>query len=71
MKEEPEKINDAQERGKAFLEEYKALTEKHKIDFATYPVFRPTQSGAFEVIVQSTPIDITSQGTPSPFVKQS
>ena len=70
MSETPEVKNDAQERGQAFLKEYKELTEKHKIDFATYPMFRPTQNGAFEIVMQSTPIDITNQPKPSPFVKE-
>jgi hypothetical protein len=70
MSETPESKNDLMERGQAFLKEYKELTEKHRIDFATYPIFRPTASGAFELVVQSTPVDITGQGTPSSFIEE-
>lgn len=70
MSETPEQVNDAMERGQAFLKEYKELVDKHKIDFATYPVYHPDGNGGFRTLVQSTPIDITNQGQPSPFVKE-
>lgn len=61
-----------EERQQAFLKEYGELVEKHNIDFATYPVFVPSQSepGAFKVVVQNTPVDISNAPKKSPFVAQ-
>lgn len=61
-------VDEAMERKQAFLKEYGELVEKHKIDFATYPVFVPDGAGAFKVIMQSTPVDMTNQPKKSPFV---
>lgn len=41
-----------------FMEEYKQLTEKYKVDFASYPMFVPNEDSSFKVIVQSTPLDL-------------
>ena len=68
MSESTEQKNDAMERGQAFLKEYKELTEKHQIDFATYPIYQPDGNGGFKTVMQSTPIDISKQSKPSPFV---
>ncbi len=68
MSESTEQKNDAIERGQAFLKEYKELVDKHKVDFATYPIYQPDGNGGFRTVVQSTPIDISNQGQPSPFV---
>lgn len=46
------KIND-------FLSEYGELVKKHGIDFASYPVFVPDENGAFKIICQTTPIDLS------------
>lgn len=51
---------ERKEKGEAFLKEYGELVEKHKIDFATYPVFVPDGQGGFKIVVQSTPIDISN-----------
>lgn len=52
----------------SFLSEYKELTEKHKIDFASFPVFIPDGSGGFRVVVQSVPVSIENQPVKSPFI---
>lgn len=74
MSEEPkveEQLKDEKvERVNAFLSGYKELVEKHKIDFATYPLFVPDGQGGFKVIIQNTPVDITNQPQKSPFVAQ-
>lgn len=49
-----------------FIKEYGELVAKHKIDFATYPVFSPDGNGGFRVIVQNTPVDMTNHPTKSP-----
>jgi len=75
MSEEPkveEQLKDEKvERVNAFLGGYKELVDKHKIDFATYPLFVPDGQGGFKVIIQNTPVDITNQPQKSPFVAQS
>jgi hypothetical protein len=67
-----EQTPDAQvefaEKQKLFLKEYGELVAKHKIDYATYPVWIPDGQGGFKCIVQNTPIDITNQPRKSPFV---
>lgn len=47
------------ERVDVFLKEYRELTEKHKIDFAHYPVYVPDGNGGFKTVLQATPVDIT------------
>ena len=70
MNNETEVSEELQKRLEAFLEEYKALTEKHKVDLASYPVWVPEGSGSFKCVEQSTPVDITKQPTKSPFVAE-
>lgn len=60
--------DESMERKTAFLSEYGELVNKHKVDFASYPVFVPDGQGGFKVIVQSTPVDIKNQPQKSPFV---
>ena len=62
------KKQELNNRLNSFVKEYGELVAKHKVDFATYPVFMPDGNGAFKVIMQSTPVDITNQPTKSPFV---
>lgn len=63
-----EQKNEQNDRLNAFVTEYGELVQKHKVDFATYPVFVPDGAGGFKVVVQNTPIDISKQPTKSPFV---
>jgi len=61
------------EKVKAFLEEYHALVEKHKIDFASYPMFVPDKGGSFRIVVQNTPVPLPeapqdAEGVKSPLV---
>lgn len=60
--------DDVNERVQAFLKEYGELVAKHKVDFASYPVYVPDGVGGFKVVVQNTPVDITNQPKKSPFV---
>lgn len=53
-----EKIN---EKAQAFLKEYGELVTKHKMDFASWPVFVPNSNGTFTVTIQSQPVDVTQQ----------
>lgn len=59
-----------QERTSNFLEKYKELVKEFDVDFANYPMFVPNKEGKWEVVVQSTPIDIKDRPTPSPFVPE-
>lgn len=54
----------------AFMVEYHALVEKHKIDFANYPVYIPDDKGGFRTIMQSTPVSTEGQPVKSPFIAQ-
>lgn len=60
--------NDLQEKQQSFLEEYKKLVDKYKMDFAQYPVWVPDGSGGFKTIMQVTPVSIENQPQKSPFV---
>lgn len=73
MADEEQKKGDEQlkqevrnERFNAFIKEYGELVAKHKVDFATYPVFTPDGNGGFRVIIQNTPVDMTNQPIKSP-----
>ena len=59
---------ELQKRIDEFLVDYKALTEKHKVDLASYPVWVPDGQAGFKCTVQSTPVDITN--IKSPFVAE-
>jgi len=61
--------NESNERVKEFLEKYGKLVEEMGVDFANYPMFVPGPNGRFEVIIQSTPIDIKGDGVKSPFIE--
>ncbi len=66
MTEEERKV-----KGEAFMKAYGELVEKHQIDFATYPVFIPAgpeKPGRFEIVINSTPVDISNQPKKSPFI---
>ncbi len=55
-------------RVETFVKEYGELVQKHKIDFATYPVYVPDGKGGFQTIIQNTPVDITNQPVKSNFI---
>jgi hypothetical protein len=59
-------------RTDSFMKEYGELVAKHKIDFASFPVFVPDESGrgSFKVVCQSVPVDISNQPQKSPFIPQ-
>ena len=60
---------DSQKRIDAFLAEYKALIEKHQVDFANYPVYMPEENGGgFKTVIHSTPVDMTQMAQKSPFM---
>lgn len=81
MAEEPEKVEptpvekteeeakeDLNNRVNAFIKEYGELVMRHKVDFATYPMFVPDGKGGFKIITQSTPVDIGNQPIRSDFM---
>lgn len=72
-------MNETSPKIQEFLEKYKALVEDLKVDFASYPVFTPDGQGGFRVVLQSTPVDLSTlqkpeekkeEGVPSPFVPE-
>lgn len=64
--EEPKTTNEVEKRLNAFISDYKALVDKHQMDFAAFPMFIPDGQGGFKVIVQQRPVDITNQPKASP-----
>lgn len=46
-------------RAEAFIKEYGELVEKHKMDFAHYPMYIPDNHGGFKTVIQGTPVDMT------------
>ncbi len=66
----PEEIKNEELNGRVtdFLKEYGELVGKHKVDFATYPMFIPDGNGGFRVITQSTPVDVSNQPIRSDFM---
>lgn len=62
------KQEELNERVNTFIKEYGQLVLKHKIDFASYPMFMPDGQGGFKIICQNTPVDIGNQPLKSPFV---
>ena len=63
-----DQTEEAKARIEAFTKEYKELVDKHKVDFANWPLFSPTKDGKWEITLQSMPIDIKEQGIKSPFI---
>lgn len=62
--------DDKKKKMEIFVKEYGDLVKKHGIDFVTYPVFVPDGKGGFQIIIQTTPVDVSKQPTKSPFVAQ-
>ncbi len=62
---------ELEKKQKDFLDKYGKLVEETGIDFATYPVYIPDGQGGFKTVVQTTPVDISKQAKPSPFIEQS
>lgn len=54
----------------AFLEDYKALIDKHKMDFVHYPMWQPDAKGGWHMTVQSQPVSTENMSVPSPFVSE-
>ncbi len=65
----PEELLNA--RVQEFIKDYGDLVQKHKIDFATYPMFTPDGQGSFKIITQTTPVDIGNQPIRSDFMRTS
>ena len=59
-----------EEKIKAFLEEYGVLVEKHKIDFASYPMWVPNKEGHWTMVVKTEPVDISNRPVKTPFVEK-
>jgi len=57
------------DKQKAFMKEYGELVEKHKMDFANYPMYIPDGEGGFKTVMQSVPVPI-QEGVKSPFVAE-
>lgn len=68
-KTEEEKKAELNQRVNDFVTAYGELVTKHKIDFATYPMFVPDGNGGFKIICQNTPVDIGNQPVKSPFIQ--
>lgn len=68
-KPEPQQT-DSEQRVSDFMKRYGELVQELQIDFATYPVWVPDQTGGFRTVMQSTPVDIKNQPRKSPFVAQ-
>lgn len=67
--EEETKQAELSARVNEFVKDYGELVLKHKIDFATYPMFVPDGKGGFKIITQSTPVDIGNQPIRSDFMR--
>lgn len=63
-----EQQKEVEERTAVFLEEYKALIDKHQMDFISFPVFVPNERGSFEVMLQTQPMDKKYAPVPSDFM---
>ena len=58
-------MEEFEERKKQFIEEYKVLIDKLKLDIMGVPVFMPDGKGAFKLIVQMNIVDTKDAPTPS------
>lgn len=63
-----DKAKESKERIDTFVREYGELVNKHKVDFANYPLFQPNKEGKWEIVLQSQPVDISQQPVKSPFI---
>ncbi len=62
---------EEQARIEAFMVDYQALVDKHKVDMFTFPVWVMDGEGGFKTVLQAQPIpkrdpDAPQGGTPSP-----
>ena len=55
-------------RVKKFMDAYRSLVDEHKVDIANVPAFIPDGQGAFKLIIQNYPVDISQRPTESPFI---
>lgn len=60
---------DNKEKISKFLEEYQALTKKYGVDFISYPAFVPDKDGKFNVMIQTTPVEVGDNETNAFIVK--
>lgn len=59
---------EAQKRLDGFTKEYGELVKKYNFDYVTYPVWVPSTSGRFETVIQTSPVDLTTQKEADGFV---
>lgn len=45
------------DRIEAFVKEYGELVKKHKVDFASFPMYEPDGQGGFRLIVRTVPVE--------------
>lgn len=66
----PEELEQQEQndRVNGFIKDYGELVKKYKVDFASYPMFVPDGQGAFKILCQSTPVDISKMPVKSNFV---
>lgn len=51
-----------------FIKEYGELVAKHHMDFMAYPTYRPTDTGQWELIIQTQAVSTKDKPIVSPFV---
>ncbi len=68
MEQVPNQNSDFEARKDEFLAKYKLLIDEYKIDWISFPVYRPTDNGAWELTIQTQPADTSNQSIKSPFV---
>lgn len=66
----PEQIaaDEVNKRINEFMASYQALVKEKDVDFASYPVWVPSEGGKFVTIIQSTPVDMRQQLIKSNFI---
>lgn len=65
---EAAQAEDQNTRVNSFLKEYGELVEKHKMDFASYPMWVPDGQGGFKTILQNSPVDVSNVPVKSPVI---
>ncbi len=54
----------------AFMKDYGELVAKHQMDFMAYPLFQPTDSGKWEISIQTQAVSTKNRPIKSPFVPE-
>lgn len=57
-----------QKRVEEFMKDYKALTDKYKVDYTQFPMYIPDQKGGFITVIQNQPIDLNLQELNKSFI---